>query len=171
MKTKRSILCGDRVRKLIKKNGYTQKRFAQEVMIMGEDYLYLILSGNRQLTDDQAMRIKEKFPDVCLEYLLGYSDIETVREWMEKNGAEAFRNAHDRFAAAETIIRTFGYEITDVPSSVDGSTLYEMKAPDGKVCVLKSEEYKNMIFSMFDDMRAKLLLTFQKAGAQDGEGR
>ena len=161
----------DRLRKVIESNGYTQERFASEMLHVSHGHLRNVLRYDRRLTSDNIEAVIKHFPYINFDWLMGISDTETVKEWMEKNGQEAFQNSHYRFVAVETIIRTFGYEITDVPSSVDGSTLYEMKAPDGKVCVLKSEEYKNMIFSMFDDMRAKLLLTFQKAGAQDGEGR
>lgn len=83
---------GERLGKLLKKYGVEQKDFADE-MGYSEEHISYIINGKRNLTQDAAEKIVEKFPGTRIGWLLGYEDFETdileqgyraIRPYMEK---------------------------------------------------------------------------------------
>lgn len=169
----RSKLCGERLKEVIKENGYTQERFAREVMIgMNPKYLSLIIRGDRQLTDEQAKRTVEHFPYIHFAWLKGVSNIKTVeeykRKWDQEYG-EAFARTHNKFNSTEALIKSFGY---DIQSEQITQNDFEYKLididSDACVCVLNSKEYKNLLESIFDFVEGQLLLRFHRAQERDG---
>ena len=176
MNKERSKLCGERLKEVIKENGYTQARFADEILIgMNPKYLSLIIRGDRQLTDEQAKRTVEKFPYINFAWLKGVSDIKTVEEyrmkWNQEHG-ETFTMAHNRHIAAEMLIRSFGYSIQ---SEQIAHNDFEYKLIDddseSSSCTMTSAEYREMLSGIYDFVEGQLLLRFHRTHNQNREGR
>lgn len=156
-------LKGKRLKEIIEENNFTQERFASEVLHTSHGNLRNILSGVRRVTSEHAEAVVKHFPYVNYEWLMGISDIKTTAEWFSKYGNDAFQCAHYKFAAAEMLIKALGYEINDISYPDQNTVIYELRDPDGEVCTISSEKYKEMIFNIFDDVNGKLLLTFKQA--------
>lgn len=80
---KLNTLPGERLKRLISENGYTQKEFAEKMGYTAQ-HLSLIVTGKRNLTDEAAQRVIEIFPHVRIEWLKGYDDDRTQEDQSRK---------------------------------------------------------------------------------------
>lgn len=67
---------GERLGKLLSWYGIDQKDFAEGIGYTKEHISYII-NGHRNLTIDAAERIVKMFPDIRIEWLMGYDDYPT----------------------------------------------------------------------------------------------
>ena len=163
MDKERSKLCGERLKEVIKENGYTQARFADEILIgMNPKYLSLIIRGDRQLTDEQAKRTVEKFPYINFAWLKGVSDIKTVRENKNMILGRSMKESFDRFNIIESLIRSYDYDV-NVLNAPESKTVTELRSPEGQTCYLSNDEYYSIIKSVQDCIQGQLLLAFNRA--------
>lgn len=108
-----------RLRELISELKMTQSQFG-ELLGLGSRQISCMVNGARRLTEDNARRIAQMFPEVRYEWLMGYDDYKTEGEYKKsKLDEELFEinkeylKFHELCYQAEEIVGKLGYEFTN----------------------------------------------------------
>ena len=111
---------GDRLNKLLAKNGMSQKDLAETIGYTKEHISYIV-NGRRNLTDDAAQAIVKLFPPTRFEWLMGYDDFETP---LLKDGYIALKPFMEKKIREKAVTAFFkAVNLTFKPNVPDNSTL------------------------------------------------
>ena len=164
---------GERVRHIRKDrlDMKTQAEFA-EALGVTDNYVSMIERGVRPLSDDLAVKIKELYPKVRIDYLLCLDGYETEAERI----SGVFERDLSHYALVENLIRIHGYEIdeevfpnpyTDEYGRRYHRTTYKLTDPSGKsIRYISPEEYTKIIQGVNDYLDGQLLLLFRNPATE-----
>ena len=98
---------GDRVRKIRKKLGLTQEKFAERLDINSFNYISMIETGARDLPVDLSKKIAALLPPTRFEWIMGFDDYRTDDDRL----ASIINGKHEITDLIEQLMILHGYKI------------------------------------------------------------
>ena len=163
------------MRKVRTDNGLNQEQFAELIGLDNYKVISPMEKGRRSISEKTAHKVIKKFPNIRLQWLLGYDDYETEDDLINANSWHRF----DRIELTEQLIRAHGYEIgeyTDPQILTDEETGKEyhrvfttITAPSGAIKHIETADYLKLLGSINNVLEGLLLLEFKPFPKSAGE--
>lgn len=117
VKTKQiNPLRGERVKILLSEHCMTQKELAEKIGYAPE-HLSFIVNGRRNLTEDAAHAISKLFPGIRFEWLMGFDDFKTERDYRLAPIREPLMKTVDRHIIFSILLHSLGYNVKILDNS------------------------------------------------------
>lgn len=162
-------LRGERVKSLLSEHGMTQKELAEKIGYVPE-HLSFIVNGRRNLTEEAAHAISALFPGVRFEWLMGFDDFKTERDYHLAPIREPLMKTVDRHIIFTVLLHSLGYDVkildnSDFPNlnidNIDFENVLKMSQQLDRIYYLFSRdnteigrcspfEYESLISDIFD---------------------
>lgn len=156
---------GKRLKTLLNEKKIDQKEFAEEIGYSAEHISYII-NGKRNLTEDAAGRIAEKFPDIRIGWLLGWDDFKTEEDENEYERLRSQRAGIMEQEMMRKIAHQAGYDFSYRGVSMDdalrGEEAYIFLSSSGEAVGFTLSEYWDFWYDFMDYAVFRLKRTIEK---------
>ncbi len=174
-KTEVNAIRGERLGKLLKKNGIDQNDFAATIGYT-EEHISYIINGKRNLTESAAKRVVSLIPGTRIEWLMGYDKYETEFEKGFSEFAEWDNEWKNRLNSVRVLAYLAGYEINLFPEN-NGMDLdavfshiksgYQI-SKDGKVLGHCPLEHFNLLALDIQELTEQRIKSYLREVSTDG---